>query len=147
MTNCEKPDFIFPLYADIYYPSISQSLYGQIEKTWAFDRTVVINAEPYGASGKQKVEPSLITEYKDVLSGRSKTDLRITANGDREDVSNVLVTNIRDIEENLVFYETSGAREGEGTVYELATIDPLIGPFKKIEHFQIVLRKTERQEI
>ena len=147
MTVCEKPDFIFPLYADVYYPVISQSAYGQIEKSWSFDRTIVVNAEPYGSSGKQKVEPSLITEYEDILSARSKKDLRITSEGNKEDVSNVLITNIRDIEEELVFYETSGSRKNQGTLYEIATIDPVIGPFKKVEHYQLVLRKTERQEL
>lgn len=147
MTNCEKPDFVFPLYADIYYPVVTQGPYGDIEKAWTFDRTVVINAEPYSTTGKQKIEPGLITEYKDILSARSKNDLRISSGNQKEDVSNVVITNIRDIQEDIVYYETSGARKDQGTIYEIATIDPVVGPFKKIEHYQLVLRKTERQEL
>ena len=34
MLSCETPDFMFPLYADIYYPLVTQGAFNEIKKSW-----------------------------------------------------------------------------------------------------------------
>jgi hypothetical protein len=41
MLVCEENDFMYPMRADIYYPIITQNDYGQANKEWVFDRTIV----------------------------------------------------------------------------------------------------------
>ena len=51
MNSCETTDFIYPMKADVYYPIITQNNYGQANKEWVFDRTIVCNATtPTGSS-------------------------------------------------------------------------------------------------
>jgi hypothetical protein len=35
---------MYPMKADIYYPIIKQTQYGQATKDWVFDRTIICNA-------------------------------------------------------------------------------------------------------
>jgi hypothetical protein len=44
--------------ADIYYPIITQTEYGQASKEWIFDRVIVLNATPVGGLGKEEVAPA-----------------------------------------------------------------------------------------
>ena len=60
---------------------------------------------------------------------------------------NILITNIRDSHDNIIYRETAGPRSGRGTIYELATVEPFTGPFGNTEHFRMVLRRTENQAV
>ena len=56
--------------------------------------------------------------------------------------------NIRDLVAwNLIYKETAGPRAGRGTIYEVATLEPFLGPFNDIEYFKVLLRKTENQAV
>jgi hypothetical protein len=144
---CEEPDFIFPLYADIYYPIISQGGYGEVKKTWVFDRTIICNATPVGGAGKEDIKPAEFLQYENKLIARSKTDLRITSEENKQAVTNILVTNIRTSNGELIYKETAGVRSGRGTIYEIATLEPFLGPFNTIEYYKMLWRRTENQSV
>lgn len=145
MSTCEIADFIYPLYADIYYATIAQGPYGQVDKSWTFDRTVVCNASPVGGASKEKLEPAEFLKYEDKLVARAKSDLRIMSDGTNMDMTNILITNIRDRNDLLLYKETSGPRKGEGTLYEIGALEPLYGPFQYIEYYKMLWRRTESQ--
>jgi hypothetical protein len=47
-----------------------------------------------------------------------------------------------------VFYkETAGPRTGRGTIYEIGTFEPFIGPFGEIEYYKMLWRRTENQTV
>jgi hypothetical protein len=142
---CEVPDFVYPLYADIYYATISQGPYGQISKAWTFDRTIVCNASPVGGASKEKLEPAEFLKYKDNLVSRSKKDLRFMSDGKEMDMTNIIITNIRDRNDLLIFKESAGPRKNQGTLYEIAMLEPLYGPFQYIEYYKMLWRRTESQ--
>jgi hypothetical protein len=144
---CEDPDFIFPLYADIYYPIISQGGYGEVKKTWVFDRTIICNATPVGGAGKEDIKPAEFLQYENKLIARSKTDLRMTSEESKQAVTNILVTNIRTSSGELIYKETAGVRSGRGTIYEIATLEPFLGPFNTIEYYKMLWRRTENQSV
>lgn len=144
---CEEPDFIFPLYADVYYPIISQGGYGEVKKNWVFDRTIVCNASTVGGAGEEDIKPAEFLKYENKLVARSKTDLRISANENKQAVTNILITNIRTSSGEIIYKETAGVRSGRGTIYEIATLEPFLGPFNQIEYYKMVWRKTENQSV
>jgi hypothetical protein len=76
---------------------------------------------------------------------RSKTDIRVSSFLDNHAATNILITNIRDAQDNPVYRETAGPRSGRSTIYEIAAIEPFVGPFGNIEYYQMVFRRTENQ--
>lgn len=147
MNSCETTDFLYPMKADIYYPIISQNKYGQPQKEWVFDRTTVCNATPVGGAGEEDLKPEIILQYQNKLIARVKSDPRVSSNNQQNAISNILFVNIRESNDYLIYRETAGPRNGRGTIYEVATVDPFIGPFQNIEYYKVVLRRAESQEV
>ena len=147
MTICETTDFIYPMKADIYYPIITQNQYGQPNKNWVFDRTVALNASSVGGAGTEEIKPAEFLQYENKLVCRVRSDIRISSNDESNALTNILITNIRSADDILIYKETAGPRSGRGTIYEVATVDPFVGPFKSIEYFKVLLRRTENQAV
>lgn len=147
MNNCETPDFTFPLYADIYYPIITQGAYNEVKKEWVFDRTIICNATPVGGAGEEDIKPAEFLQYENKLVARSKIDLRITSNQSKQAITNILITNIRNASNETIYKETAGSRSGRGTIYEVATLEPFLGPFNTIEYYKMVWRRSENQSV
>lgn len=145
--NCESTDFLYPLHADIYYPIISQGDYNEIKKSWVFDRTIICNAIPAGGAGTEDIKPAEFLQNENKLIARSKVDLRVSSIENNKAVTNVLITNIRMSNGEIIYKETSGARNGKGTIYEIATIEPFLGPFNNIEYYKMVWRRAENQAV
>ena len=145
--SCNEIDFMYPMIADIYHPIVKQDIYGQVKKDWGFDRTVVINLAPVGSAFEEEVKPKVFVQYENTLLGRVKNDIRIAKDGSNNSITNVLLTNIRNCSGELIYKETSGAREDRGTIYEIATMEPLVGPFGNIEYYKILVRRAENQGV
>ena len=147
MTICETTDFIYPMLCDVYYPIVGQNIYGQIKKDWVFDKTIATNATPVGSLQEDEVRPQFLLQFENLLLGRVRSDIRISSNNDENAITNVLVTNIRTAGGELIYRETSGERTGRGTIYELASQEPIMGPFGAIDYYKIILRRTENQGV
>ena len=147
MAECEATDFIYPMKADIYYPIITQNNYGQANKEWVFDRTIICNATTIGGAGDVELKPDVFLQYDGKLIARSKSDIRISSNDTDNAITNVLVTNIRSATDLVIYKETAGPRTGRGTIYEIGTFEPFIGPFGEIEYYKMLWRRTENQTV
>lgn len=147
MVDCEATDFIYPMKADIYYPIITQNSYGQANKEWVFDRTIVCNATSLGGAGDVELKPDVFLQYDGKLVARSKSDIRVSSNMTDNAISNILVTNIRSASDITLYRETAGPRSGRGTIYEVGTVEPFIGPFGEIEYYKMLWRRTENQTV
>jgi hypothetical protein len=147
MVDCEATDFIYPMKADIYYPIITQNNYGQANKEWVFDRTIVCNASTVGGAGDVELKPEVFLQYDGKLIARSKSDIRISSNNADNAITNILVTNIRSATDLVIYKETAGPRTGRGTIYEVGTLEPFVGPFGEIEYFKMLWRRTENQTV
>lgn len=146
-TVCEATDFMFPMLADIYYPVVEQAAYGNLKKQWVLDRTVAC----YLSSGTGKTKEEIITNVKIdkeiVLTGRVKLDLRISTQQERHSMTNILITNVRIPSSETIYMETSGPRSGQGTIYEVASQEPLVGPTNNVDFYKILLRRSENQAV
>lgn len=148
MECCPNPtDFAFPMLADVYHPSIEQSAYGNVSKTWMLDRTVSCNLEPATAKTKESIVPNLAVTNEVIVSGRIRSDVRFTDQGGMKALTNILITNVRDSKSNQIYIETSGPRAGKSTLFEIASYDPALGPFGKADYYKVVLRRSDNQEV
>lgn len=144
---CEDTTFIYPMIADIYHPIVDQDRYGKISKKWVFDRTISVSLTPAGTAFKEDVKPDNFVKYGNELFGRANTDLRKSSNGTNNPLTNIIITNIRSRENVLIYEETSGQRTGKGTIYEIASQDPILGPFGNIDYYKLVVRRADNQGV
>lgn len=143
--NCESPSVIYPMYADIYYPSIDYSPYGNTVRTWSIDRTIIGNFTPMGAKAKEELVPNVNITQDTIILARVPKDVRIGLEGSQNAITNVLITDIRDRFESEIYLETAGPRSGQSTLFEVATQEPFINPFGVVEYYKLVLRRSENQ--
>ncbi len=145
MTICETTDFTFPMCADVFYPIIEQGSLGNIKKQWIHDRTIACSIAPAGSAFKEEVTPNVNITQESILLGRLRTDIRISSKDANNAITNIVVSNIKDRNSKQVYVETSGPRAGKATIFEVATIEPFVGPFGSVEYYKIVLRRSENQ--
>lgn len=147
MTVCETTDFMYPMKADIYYPIITQGEYGQPKKDWVFDKTVACNVESAGSNNTENIKAESFLQLQNKLIARTKSDPRISSQQEKNAVTNILITNIRHSDDQLIYKETAGVRAGRGTIYEIATVEPFVGPFRATEYYKMVWRRAENQTV
>lgn len=142
---CETTDFIYPLLADVYYPVVEQSAYGNVNKQWILDKSVACNFSSVGTAGKEEVKPNVNITKDIVLIGRSRSDIRVSKLNEANAMTNVIISNIRDSSKNCIYTETSGPRAGKPTIFEIASQEPVVGPFGIVEYYKLVIRRSENQ--
>ena len=72
--DCGSRDPLYPLQADIFYPEVSQSAYGNAVKKWSRDTTVYCSLAPAGSKFKEGLTPNVDISMEALLIGRIKTD-------------------------------------------------------------------------
>ena len=145
--KCESTDLYFPMLADIYYPIITQGQYNEVKKNWVFDRSIATSVMPYSKRGTGEITPQVFLQYKDILISRVRTDIRVSSQGSLDALTNILVTNIRSTEGEIIYKESAGPRTGRGTIYEIASFDPHFAPYGNIDYYSIILRRSENQAV
>lgn len=146
MTCNDFADFQYPYYADIYYPMLRQGNFNEVKKEWIFGTKVTCYVAPLRMNNKAELSIEQLMQLQHELSFRSRHDIRTFENIDYA-MNNVLITNIRSSSGDLLYRETAGARSGKGSIYELATIEPVVGPFGVTDYFNMVIRRTENQAV
>ena len=126
-------------------PNIEQGQYGAIKKQWVLDRIFACNFTSAGSAFKEDVKPNVNITQHSLLVGRAKSDIRISSLDSKNALTNILITDIKDQEGNLIYMETSGPRSGKGTLFEIATYEPFVGPFGVVESYKVVIRRSENQ--
>jgi hypothetical protein len=144
MESCEDTDFMYPMKADVYYPIVEQGAYGNVTKTWIFNKTVVCNFSKDGTV-EEEVKPNVNITLKKVLTGRTKKDIRISQENNADAITNVVITNIRTRTDVPLYIETSGIRAGKSTIYEIESQSPIIGPFGDPDYYALAIRRSENQ--
>jgi hypothetical protein len=147
MTLCESKDFIFPMSAEVFYPTVEQAAYGNVKKTWIHNKTIACYFASAAGAAKEEVVPNVNITQEVVLVGRVRSDIRISSQEAGQSVTNIVVSNIKDMVGNQVYMETSGIRANKATIFEIASQEPVIGPFGNVEHYKVVLRRSENQAV
>jgi hypothetical protein len=132
---------------DVYYPLVEQGAYGNVKKQWMINKTVACHFTTAGLKAKEEIVPNINITQDTMLIGRVKADIRISDKDDAKSMTNIILTNIQDRQCNPVYVETSGPRAGKSTIFEVASQEPLVGPFGSIEYYKLVLRRSENQAV
>jgi hypothetical protein len=143
--NCGSKDPLYPLQADIFYPEITQSAYGNAVKSWTKDSTLLCSLGPAGSRFKEELTPNVEISLDSLLVGRFKKDIRFSGDEDGNALTNILITNIKDRNCKDIYIESSGARKGKPTLFEVATVTPHVGAFGKVEYYKVIIRRSENQ--
>lgn len=143
--SCNTAGAMYPLTADIYYPVVSQSPFGEVTKVWTKDRTLVCNLSSAGSRFREQLEPNVDISIEDMLVGRFKEDIRISSDDEGLSLINIAVTDIKDRNGTKIYIETSGEREDLSTIFEVATVSPQVGPFGTVEYYRVILKRSENQ--
>lgn len=143
--SCSTTDFLYPLKADVFYPIVEQGAYGNVTKRWVLDKTIICNFAPAGTAWADEVKPEVKINIETILLGRTKSDLRITSNSNKQSIVNIVITNIRTSSDNPIYLETAGTRSGKSTIFEVAANEPIVGPFGDVEYYKLVIRRSENQ--
>jgi hypothetical protein len=144
MDSCEDTDFMYPMKADVYYPIVEQGAYGNVQKTWVFNKTIICNFSKDGTVDEE-VKPNVNITLKKVLMGRTKKDIRFSQENNADAITNVVITNIRTRTDVPLYIETSGVRAGKSTIYEIESQSPVIGPFGDPDYYALAIRRSENQ--
>ena len=144
MESCEDTDFMYPMKADVYYPIVEQGAYGNVQKTWVFNKTIICNFSKDGTVDEE-VKPNVNITLKKVLMGRTKKDIRFSQENNADAITNVVITNIRTRTDVPLYIETSGVRAGKSTIYEIESQSTIIGPFGDPEYYALAIRRSENQ--
>ena len=145
--KCEGKDFMFPMQVDVFYPIVEQGAYGNIKKQWILDKVIACHFTTAGLKAKEEIVPNVNITQDTLITGRVKTDIRISNLDDQNSLTNVILTNIQDKNCNNIYIETSGIRAGKSTIFEVASQEPFVGPFGNIEHYKLILRRSENQAV
>ena len=145
MTICETTDFMFPMQASLYHPIVEQGDFGASKKQWVLDRTFACSLSSGGSAFKEEVKPNVNITQNSILVGRTKSDIRISSRDSKNSLTNILITDVKDQEGNLIYMETSGPRSGKGTLFEIATYEPFVGPFGVVDSYKLIIRRSENQ--
>jgi hypothetical protein len=138
---------MFPMQVDVFYPIVDQGAYGNIKKQWILDKVIACHFTTAGLKAKEEIVPNVNITQDTLIKGRVKTDIRISNLDDQNSLTNVILTNIQDKNCNNIYIETSGIRAGKSTIFEVASQEPFVGPFGNIEHYKLILRRSENQGV
>jgi hypothetical protein len=140
-------DIVYPLLMDVYYPIVEQGAYGDIKKTWVFDKSYPCFFNPAGRKFKQDLQTDTNVTLDNSLVGRSKNDILTSVKDAQVAMTNVLITNIRGVDGIPIYTESSGIRVGKSTLFEIATYNPIVGPFANTEYYKIVISRSDNQGV
>ena len=144
---CETPDFQYPLQAEVFHPIVEQGAYGNVKKQWVLDRKIAVALSSGGSAMKEDVKPNVNITTEQILIGRTKNDLRISARDSGNSITNIVISNIQDKNCNHIYNETSGVRKNKSTIFEVASVEPFVGPFGNVEFYNFTLRRSENQGV
>lgn len=148
MPGCETTtDFMFPLTVDVYYPIVTQEGYGNIKRQWVFDRTISCFFENPSTKSKEDLLPEPAIMLDNSVIGRVRSDITKSTRGTLNSLNNILLTNIRGKDGQIIYNESSGPRAGLSTVYEIATFNPNVSPFGSVDYYKLVLRRSDNQAV
>lgn len=145
--TCQQTSVVYPLLADVFYPVVEQKAYGNVEKQWIFNKTVACFFAPASRKSHQEVKTTMAVVIDQILTGRTRCDVRISSVDGKNAITNVIISNIRDINGNQIYLETSGIRSGKPTIFEISTNEPMVGPFGTVEYYNLLIKRSENQAI
>jgi len=138
---------LYNTFANVYYSVQDQNAFGSIDREWIFDKEImcsVISAN--SLSNSKALTPDVFMKYEDILLFRTPVDITRRSNDLPYTITEILITNIRNKSGDVLFSENLQDGKCVGTVYEVTSIAPVFDAFDKIDHYKIILARSDNQE-
>jgi hypothetical protein len=145
MAICETTDFVYPLLADVFYPITEVTGYGNVKKQWVLDRTIALALNPAGRKYAQQIQTNPNITIDSNLVGRTRKDILSSTRETPVAMTDIIIANVRDVNGNIIYNESSGIRAGKSTIFEIATFTPIVGAFGSTEYYKIVVARSDNQ--
>jgi hypothetical protein len=149
--NSSLDNILYPMTADIYYAVETQSEYGNMTRTWQFDRTVncsAVTATSGVLDAELKVKDKFF-DYNSSLFFRTNEDIRKSSSEKYYPITATAVTNMRDPNGDPVWINTENLKTKAETVktkYEIKTIIPSYDMFHNIGMYRVFLTRSANQK-
>jgi hypothetical protein len=145
-------DILFPMTAEVWYAQTTQQDYGNMSRTWVFDRTV--NCSVISELSNRGFTGELRTKGQDLIYDsnaffRTKEDLRKKSNGEYVPITAIAITNIKDPAGDYVWINGEKQILIDGprsTKYEVKTIVPTFNYDHTLRHFRLFISKSQIQK-
>lgn len=137
----------YPLIADIYYATRTQDEFGAIDKEWTLDRSIRVDFSMSTNYKDQQMQADQVMWVQDMITGTTPDDIRIDSEGGMHSITDILVTNVRNDKGVAIYIETAGAREGSGTLFEVAGVLPHNDPWGNNDYYKVVAKRSMVQEV
>lgn len=142
--NCLN-NTIYPLSADIYYAVGTQDSFGTVNKNWYFNRTIACSVLSQNVNRDPELTPDQLMKYKDDLSLRTAENIRLSDDQSNYPLTEILVTNIRNSDDNVLWKEYGAEFAGNPTLFEVRTVAPVLDPFQQVDHYYIYIARSQNQ--
>lgn len=137
-------DITYPMTADLYYAETKQNAFGTMEKTWVYDRTV--NCSAISALADKTLTGELRTKdaffnYNSDIAFRTNENIQKNKTGRYHQITDILVTNIKDQAGNQVWTEGEDIK----TQYEVQSFVPSYDAFHTVDFYRGYLTRSQKQ--
>ena len=149
--NSTFDNILYPMTADVYYAVEVQSEYGNMTRTWQFDRTIECSAitATAGELGAELKVKDKVLDYNSSLFFRTNQDVRKSTSGKYYPITATAITNMRDPNGDPVWINTENLKTKAETVktkYEIKTIIPSFDMFHNIGMYRVFLTRSANQK-
>lgn len=150
LPNSDFGDIMFAMSADLYYAENDQNDFGDMTKTWHFNRRIKCSAITALADKTlmPELKPSEFLSLANNLYFRTDTDVRLQEFDqlDKDPVihpiTEILITNIKDNNGNNAYPDYLGP-----TKYEVATVVPTFNEFQARNFFRVYVQRSQDQRV
>lgn len=136
-------NLFYPMTADIYYASKTQNDFGEVVRSWYFDRSIncsAIKENPESQMRTQLTSDKFI-EFDEKVNMRTNENIYKSLDGTHYRPTDILVRNIKDPFGSIAWAESST----RPTNFELDTIEPMYDPLHNVAGYRILLRRSDLQ--
>ena len=143
-----KSDFnglFFPMTAEVYYSTQSQTEFGEIIRAWSLDRVISCSAIKQNPDSKvpKFLDPEKYIEYDLAVNFRTNDNVQKAINEKFYKINDIIIGNIKDSSGNFVWQEDYLT----GTYFEIRSIEPMLSFLSIVESYRIYLVRADNQEI
>jgi hypothetical protein len=133
----------YPMTADLYYANTKQNEFGEFDKTWYKDRTIICSA--IKERPDSKIRPALETQkfiqYDFRINLRTPENIQIASDDKIYPITEILIRNIKDSSGTIVWDELNN----ENTSFEIQAAEPMFNEFHNVNGFRVLMVRADRQ--
>lgn len=140
----DMSSILYPMTADLYYSTQTQNDFGEIERSWDFDRTINCSAikERPASRMSESLDTYKFIEYDFRIDFRTEENVTISSMNEDHRITEVIITNIKDPAGTVVWFETST----QPTNFEIQNLEPMFDMDHILFGYRVLIQRSDKQE-